>query len=47
MFSFSLGKKEKMAEKAHQAAAAYRWDYLVDNLERLFLKVLDQKNVRY
>ena len=40
-------KKEKMAEKAHQAAEAYRWDYHVDNLERLFLKVLDQKKVRH
>ena len=40
-------KKEKMAEKAHQSAEAYRWDYHVDNIERLFLKVLDQKNVRY
>jgi hypothetical protein len=36
-----------MAEKAHQAAEAYRWDYHVDNLERLFLKVLDQKKVRH
>jgi len=40
-------KKEKMAEKAYQTAKAYRWDYHVDNLERLFLKVLDQKNVRH
>ncbi len=38
-------KKEKMDEKAYQAAKAYRWDYHVDNLERLFLKVLDQKSV--
>lgn len=40
-------EKEKMAEKAHQAAAAYRWDYHVNKLERLFLKVLDQKKVHH
>lgn len=37
------GKKQKMAEKAYQAAAAYRWDYHVDSIERIFLEVLDQK----
>ncbi|MBW1847353.1 MAG: glycosyltransferase family 4 protein [Deltaproteobacteria bacterium] len=40
-------KKERMAEKAYQAAAAYRWDYHVDTIERIFLEVLDQKKKRH
>jgi len=38
-------EKEKMAEKAHQAATAYRWDCHVDNIERLFFEVLDKKKL--
>jgi UDP-glucose:(heptosyl)LPS alpha-1,3-glucosyltransferase len=37
------GEKERMAANAHRAAAAYRWDYHMDAMERIFLDVLNQK----
>jgi len=40
-------KKEEMGAKAHHAAAAYRWEWHVDNLERLFFEILDQKKKRH
>lgn len=43
---FHSGKKEEMAVQAHHAAEAYRWDWHVDNLERLFLEVLNRKKKR-
>jgi len=39
-------EKEKMLEKAHNSAAAYRWDCHVDNIERIFLEVLNKKTGR-
>jgi UDP-glucose:(heptosyl)LPS alpha-1,3-glucosyltransferase len=40
---YHSGEKQKMVEKACQSAAAYRWDYYMDAMERIFLDVLDQK----
>jgi UDP-glucose:(heptosyl)LPS alpha-1,3-glucosyltransferase len=42
---YHSGKKEEMAAEAHRAAVDYRWGWHVDNLERLFLDVLEQKNI--
>ncbi|OEU61344.1 MAG: hypothetical protein BA867_02295 [Desulfobacterales bacterium S5133MH16] len=36
-------KKEKMAQKAHTAAAAYRWNFHIEHLEEILLQVLEQK----
>jgi len=36
-------KKEKMAQKAHSAAAAYRWNFHIEHLEEILLQVLEQK----
>jgi len=35
--------KEEMAHRAHQAAAAYRWDFHMDRLEKIFFQVLEEK----
>jgi UDP-glucose:(heptosyl)LPS alpha-1,3-glucosyltransferase len=35
--------KEEMANRAHQAAAPYFWDFHVDRMERIFFQVLEQK----
>jgi UDP-glucose:(heptosyl)LPS alpha-1,3-glucosyltransferase len=36
--------KEKMTQRAHQAAAPYRWDVHIDRLEKIFFQILEQKN---
>jgi len=39
---YATDHKEKMSEEAHRAAAACRWDLHVDDMEGLFLEILEQ-----